>query len=145
MEDDVSEMEPVARLFSGISHPSRIRILYGVREGKTMQEVADTLEVTRGGLQDHIERMVTAELIYRPEDGTYALTPFGTYLVELLESDGDTLQDAFEILDDEQDTVEEEFDSADLPIDDRTREKSVHTETWKRAKDRIQELLEESR
>lgn len=144
MNDDVGELEPVARLFSGISHPSRITILYGVREGKTMQEVADSLEVTRGGLQDHIERMVTAELIYRPEDGIYALTPFGTYLVELLESDGDTLQDAFEILEEEQGTVQAEFDAADLPIDDRAREKSVHTETWERAKDRIQELLEES-
>lgn len=145
MTDDYEEVEVVSRLFSGIAHRNRVVMLLGIREGRSMQDVADDLGVTRGGLQDHVERMIEAELIYRPEEGsrTYDLTPFGAYLADLIDADSTMLQEAFALLEQYEAAVEEEFAAADLPITDRTKEKTIHTQKWERAWEDVENRLQE--
>ena len=140
---DADEREHVAALCKGLAHPTRIAVLEGFARDQSVQAIADDLGVTRGTLQDHLNMLVRAELIYRPDeaDATYALTPIGRYTVTLLEDHGPDIAAAYSQLAAVEEDAEAEFDSVEeLPLDETAVEKAIHTRKWELAMDEITSL-----
>lgn len=147
MEYTAAEREHMAAVLAGVANPARIAILFGLRDGKLMPAIADEIGMTRGGVQKHIESLIDAELVYRPssEESTYALTPLGRFLAELLEQNGDSIAAVLTQLDEQEESVREEIGQMQElvdEIDQRTWERTVHTRTWEQAMDTIETLLE---
>lgn len=143
MEDQ--DRDRVAALFKGIAHPTRIAIMYGIRDEESMVAVADQAGVSRGTVQDHAEMLRDAHLIYRPsEEGRrYGLTPLGEFILELLDESGEELAEAVERVEDEEASVGERYaDISDLPLDERDVERAVHTEAWESVWTKIADMLD---
>lgn len=142
--EDQDDFARLAELYTGISHEARIAILYGLAEGTSMTVIADELGVTRGTLQNHVERMISSELVYRPSDSgeSYALTPLGRSLLRFVEEERSDLVTALSILEDAESEVRDQFDASELPLDERTVEKTIHTEKWEQVEEEIAGLLE---
>ncbi|MFU1780196.1 ArsR/SmtB family transcription factor [Haloarcula japonica] len=148
-EDD---LEDLAGVYKGLSHEARLAILFGLNDDANLNEVADFLDITRGALQDHIQMLLDAELIYRPEESgtTYSLTPLGEYFVEKLEQDEETVIQALKELEEAEQELQEKYqgqiegvEDSDL-IDQGKIEKKVHTEKWEQVAGKVWDLLTRS-
>lgn len=146
-----TDFEAVAALFQGLGHEARLALLLGLYQDKSLNDIADFLDITRGGMQDHIEKLVDTELLYRPEDSgkTYDLTPFGVFFVEFLLQNEETLVDAVDELRVEEQKVEEavdevrsQVDDEDVPVSEKDWERKIHSKKWSQAWDDIEEILE---
>jgi DNA-binding transcriptional ArsR family regulator len=146
------DLQDLAGVYKGLSHEARLAILFGLSEDASLNEVSDFLGITRGALQDHIQMLLEAELIYRPEDSprTYQLTPLGEYFVEQLEKDEDTIIEALQELEKAEQELEDDYRSqlaeledSDL-VDENKVEKKVHTEKWEQAAGKVWNLLTRS-
>ena len=74
------EKKFLARLFNAIGHPARISLLESLEKGKTPVEIAGDLNITRGALQAHLDKLVKADLIWQdPSDPSerYSVQPLG--------------------------------------------------------------------
>jgi len=78
------EIEEIADIYKALGNESRIQILFQLYNGNPVSELTDELDITRSGLQKHIEQMIDAHLLYRPVDSdkTYALTTLGEYFID---------------------------------------------------------------
>lgn len=143
--DDV-DRERIAAVFKGVAHSTRLAALRGVEQGLSMTDVAEQLGVTGGTVQDHFQRLVDANLLYRPEDGpqTYALTPMGEYIIDLLEEHGANLADAAAAYEEAEDAVREEYADVDeLPIEESAVDRAVQTAAWDGVRDDVATILDE--
>ena len=77
------EIEEIADIYKALGNESRIQILFQLYNGNPVSELTDELDITRSGLQKHIEQMIDAHLLYRPVDSdkTYALTTLGEFFL----------------------------------------------------------------
>lgn len=141
---DPGDRDRLAEVFMGLAHPTRIAILAGFHTNKSLSDIAEELDITRGTVQDHMERLVQAELMYRPEvdGGSYAVSPIGEHFLMLLEFEAEVLIPVFEELDRVETEVRNQFESTNLPVSDRTVERSVNAEKWQRIADEIVPLIE---
>lgn len=140
------DFDRMASVFKGLAHPTRLAVIQGVQEGATLKEITTRAEVTRGTLQDHLEMLLRAEILYQPRDGeqTYALTPVGEYIFEFVQNDGEKLAAALAELEEEENAVVEQIETvSDLPINQTEVERAVHTQKWEMALSRVDDILEE--
>ncbi|WP_058826380.1 winged helix-turn-helix domain-containing protein [Haloferax sp. Q22] len=144
------DFEAVASLFQGLGHEARLALLLGLYEDKSLNEIAEFLDITRGGMQDHLEKLIDCELLYRPEDSgkTYDLTPFGTFFVEFLLENEETFVDAVDELRVEEEKVQEavdevrsQVDDEDVPVSEKDWERKIHSKKWEQAWDEIEDIL----
>lgn len=147
---DKTDFEAVSALFQGLGHEARLALLLGISHDKSLNEIAEFLDITRGGMQDHIEKLVDTELLYRPENSekTYDLTPFGNFFVEFLLQNEETLIGAIDQLQGEEKKVEEavdevrsQVDKEDVPVSEKDWERKIHSKKWKQAWNDIEEIL----
>lgn len=148
-----TERERVTNVLKGLANKTRVALLLGLYNGKSRDEIAETVGMTRGGIHKNLERMREAELVYRPEEADYVLTPLGVYWAQLLNQEADTILAVLDELDAAEDPIrdkveetkqsieDQEEDGFSFQIDDTTWERTIHTEKWKQAKDRISEML----
>jgi predicted DNA-binding protein YlxM (UPF0122 family) len=146
-----TDFEAVSALFQGLGHEARLALLLGLYQDKSLNEVAEFLDITRGAMQDHIEKLVDTDLLFRPEESgkTYDLTPLGTFFVEFLLENEETLVDAIDQLKVEKEKVEmavdevrSQVDEEDVPVSEKDWERKIHSKKWQQAWDEIEEILE---
>jgi DNA-binding MarR family transcriptional regulator len=146
------ELEDLAGIYKGLSHEARLAILYGLNEDASLNQISGFLSITRGALQDHIEMLLDAELIYRPTDSgkTYDLTPLGEHLIKQLEDNEDEILEALEELEEAETELEEDYQAQlsgvedDDLVDDKKLERKIHTEKWKEVTEKIRNLLKQA-
>lgn len=148
-----SDFEAVSALFQGLAHEARLALLLGIYQDKSLNEIAEFLDITRGGMQDHLEKLIDCELLYRPEDSgkTYDLTPFGNFFVEFLLENEETFVDAIDELQEEEEKVEDavdkvrsQVDNEDVPVSEKDWERKIHSKKWIQAWDEVEEILDEN-
>lgn len=140
------EMERISSVLGGLYSQPRLAVLLGLRQGRTVPEIVDQVAITRPGLQKNIEAMIDAELVYRPseEKRTYALTPLGRHLADVIDAEADLILAVLDHIDAREETVRDQLESvSDLPINQTEMERAIHTRKWELAKDDIEELLSE--
>jgi predicted ArsR family transcriptional regulator len=143
MDLSEEELEQLTVLFNAFGQKTRLTILLGFYHGETAAEIADQLDISRPGLQSHFVKMRDADLIRKTDDGTYALTPVGTYFAELVESRRGTLLDVTEILADAESEAEQELEgevNQDL-ISETEWQRIIEDEKWERAVEQVRETL----
>ena len=147
-----TDFESVSALFQGLGHEARLALLLGIYQDESLNEIADFLDITRGGMQDHIEKLVDTDLLYRPEDSgmTYDLTPFGVFFVEFVLENEDRLIEAIAQLEAEESKVEEtvdrvrsQVDDEDVPVSEKDWSRKIHSNKWSEAWDEVEQILEE--
>lgn len=148
---DKTDFKAVSALFQGLGHEARLALLLGIYQDKSLNEIAEFLDITRGGMQDHLEKLIDCELLYRPEESskTYDLTPFGNFFVKFLLENEETLIGAIEELRGEEEKVEEavdrvrsQLDDEDVPVSEKDWERKIHSKKWNHAWDEINSILE---
>lgn len=145
--EDIKEFEELATLISGYANLTRLVLMLGFYQGYTAKEVTDFLDISRAGVQKNIERMVDAELVYRPaadEAPTYALTPLGEFFAQIFEVYGPVLLTTIFILREAEADVRQQLQDSPVTngLSPADRERLVHTRKWQEVNDRISELLE---
>jgi len=125
MDLSEEELEQLTALFNAFGQKTRLTILLGFYHGETAAEIADQLDISRPGLQSHFVKMRDADLIRKTDDGTYALTPVGTYFAELVESRRGTLLDVTEILADAESDAEQK-------LEDEVNQDLISNTEWQR-------------
>jgi len=131
------ELETLASTYKALGNKTRLSVLLQLEEDEPVTPLTEELEITRSGLQSNIERLIDADLVYRPvdKDPTYSLTPLGELLVEkihehqtevidLLDEYQDVLQ---ELEEDESDTLESMRESG---VDTSELENKLKAEAW---------------
>lgn len=146
------DFEAVSGLFQGLAHEARLALLLGIYQDKSLNEIAEFIGITRGAMQDHIEKLVETELLFRPDESgkTYDLTPFGTFFVEFLLQNEDVLVEAVQELEMEEEKVEKavgevrtQVNEADVDFSEKDWQRKIHSKKWQQAWDDIEEILEE--
>ena len=143
MDLSEEELEQLTALFNAFGQKTRLTILLGFYHGETAAEIADQLDISRPGLQSHFVKMRDADLIRKTDDGTYALTPVGTYFAELVESRRGTLLDVTEILADAECRAEQELSKQVDPdmVSDTEWQRIVEAEKWKSTAHTVKKIL----
>ena len=154
---DLSETERkhITAVLKGLANDTRILLLLGLYEGKSRDEFAAEIDMSRGGIHRNLERLREAELVYRPEDTEYELTPLGVHWAELLQHEAEILPAVFEQLAQKEEPVEKEIEETKrelkdredesgftFQIDENTWERTIHTEKWKRATNKVSDILD---
>ena len=135
-----AELARLARVFNGFCQRTRLALLIGFYEDQRASEVAEFLDISRAGMQNHLKKMREAELI-RKQDGGYELTALGIFFAEWLIEQNTAVLQALDALDD----AEQEFADqlgADLEESDKKR---IHGLKWSLARENVEELLEEKK
>lgn len=85
------DLDTLATVYKALGNKTRLAILLQLEEEETVTPLTDELDITRSGLQSNIERLIDAELVYRPGDPgpTYSLTPLGEIVVNKVHEDQD--------------------------------------------------------
>lgn len=140
---DRADRELAADIFACLGHEARLAILEGLHGDRSMTAIASDLGMQRGSLQDHIERVIDCGLVYRPETGdrTYALTPLGRYLLEVVEDEGEIVASVLHRHEELAQQIRESLE--DVALSETERERAVTRETWERLADSFDELPEE--
>lgn len=136
------EWEALADVFSGVAHPARVAVVQGLHEDRSIPDIVEDLSITRGGLQNHLETLIDAQLVYRTgeSDAPYALTPIGLYFAVLLEDQEDVLLSAVEMVQEAEAQSRDEF--ADVPMSDEEVDKQVTRRKWELVGDELYEVLD---
>lgn len=143
MDRSPEGFEVLAEMFSALGNRTRLAVLYGLYEGDTMPEVAEYLGVQRGALQRPIEGLIERGLVYRPsDDRSYALTPLGVFLVELVREYADALDSSVEQLERAEQEAEANMAAARSGMSERDFEKAVRTAAWESVWDEIADELD---
>lgn len=130
MSDPDAAYPELAGVFSGLANRARLAILMGIYHGHSMQTVTATLEITRSGVQKHLDTLIDTDLVYRPATGeqTYALTPLGHVFAVFLDHYGTDLTAAVAAIDAAEAAAREEF--AEVPLSDQVRDREVTRRKW---------------
>jgi DNA-binding MarR family transcriptional regulator len=156
MDKETEELELVAEVFGGLSNRSKLAILLGLEDDKTLKEIAEFLDITQQGLEKNVGKMMDAGLITWKSDDQqrYELTPIGEYFVGLIDREWETLLDAKRTVQGKEaearETVEsakqsideEEADGFTFQIDEEAWERTVQTEKWELAENDLREILD---
>ena len=131
------DLDTLATVYKALGNKTRLAVLLQLEEEETVTPLTDELDITRSGLQSNIERLIDADLVYRPvdKDPTYSLTPLGELLVEKIHEDEDQITDLLadyeeilqELKEEESDTLESMEESG---IDTSELENKLKAEAW---------------
>lgn len=141
----LEDWQALASLFSGLSHRARIAVLLGLYEGRSITDIVDGLDITRGALQSHLERLIDVQLVYRTEeaDPPYALTPFGVFFAVFLQEHQEMLLEAVAAVEEAKAQAAEEF--AEVPMSEDRVEQEVKRRKWELVGQELYDILKISR
>lgn len=143
MELNTKELETLSGLLHAFSQRTRLAILLGLHNEYSPPEIAETLDVSRPGLQGHLEQMRNQRLIHRDQSGQYQLTPLGQYFAEFVEQQQDQLLEIVTELEQREDEIEEQLEDSlsRTGISDQEWERLVSAQLWKDAADPVSKQL----
>ena len=134
---NAEELETLASIYKALGNKTRLSILQQLEKQEPVTPLTDDLGITRSGLQSNIERLIDADLVYRPvdKDPTYLLTPLGELVVEKTHEDQSDITD---LLDEYHDVLQEleEAESDTLEsmkqsgVDTSELENKLKAEAW---------------
>jgi DNA-binding MarR family transcriptional regulator len=144
--EDAEDFEQLAALVSGFANPTRLALLLGFYQGYTATDMTDFLGVSRPGAQKNINRMVDADLVYRPaadDTPTYALTPIGKFFARIFDGHADNLLGALDLLAQKEAQLEKDLENSPLAegLDQTDEDKLIHTKKWADIATEINEKL----
>jgi len=154
--DDPQDFGKLSVLIKGFSSDTRLALLLGFHYEYTANEVADFLDMTRGGLQNNIEKMIEADLVYRPDEEdqpTYRLTPIGKVIAKFFDHRGTTLLGALERIEEGEDRILREIEAEiegqgdsmlGEALSERDIERLVNTQKWDRFGKSVKSILQET-
>jgi DNA-binding MarR family transcriptional regulator len=132
------ELDSLATVYKALGNKTRLAVLLQLEEGEPVTPLTEDLDITRSGLQSNIERLIDANLVYRPvdRDPTYDLTELGKLFIDKIHDDVDEVnqlltqyQDILQELEEEEaDTLESMKESG---IDTTELENKLSAEAWK--------------
>lgn len=146
------EMTNLAQVYRGLANKARIAALVAISSDTPITEVAEFFGMKRSSLQDHIDKLVEAELIYRPEEEskTYELTPLGEYFITRISLDHENIPRVFEIIKETEERLDKETEEKkvkakemEIPIDEKQLNRRLHTQKWKMNWEDIKDVLSE--
>ena len=133
--EDPDDFKQLATLVKGFSNDTRLALLLGIYHGHSANDIADFLDMTRGGLQNNITKMIAADLVKRPTreaSPTYQLTPLGRFFAHLFDSYGPLLLHCLTMLEKSETQVTQEL--ADSPLREglskSATDKLIHNQKW---------------
>ena len=143
MDLSPEEIGELSTLFDAFSQKTRLAILLGLYRGDTPPAIADQLDISRPGLQNHLVKMRDADLLRKTESGSYELTPIGTYFAELVEERHGVLQSAVDALRDAESEAEQELSEQVDPemVSDEEWQRIVEAKKWETSMERIRKQL----
>lgn len=148
--NDSAEYEQLATLIKGFGNDTRLALLLGLYAGDSASEIATFMDITRGGMQNNINKMADADLLYRPsadDAPTYRLTPIGQLFAQFIEAYGSILLAVLSDLDDTREQIAHEVNESPVAesLGTRETEKLIHTRSWEQMEDEITARLTASR
>lgn len=78
--------EKVSSLFKALGNPNRLRILNGLYEGRELADISKGMNITRGGVQKHLDPLLETGLIRKSKRGKYEPSEFCEKLLDKLYS-----------------------------------------------------------
>ena len=137
------ELEKLSTLFDAFSQKTRLAILLGFYHGDTAPTIADRLDISRPGLQNHLVKMRNADLLRKTDSGSYELTSVGIHLAELVEEEQHELLDAVNALNDAESKAEQALSEEVNPdmVSDDEWQRIVEAKKWELAERQVSELL----
>lgn len=131
--------DQIAELCRGLAHPHRIAVLRGIQQDYALTTVATALDLSRSGVQTHVDTLVDTGLVVRTGDqqDPYRVTVLGELALQLvgqLQSPVHTIEDARRTAAAQ---AADELDDAPLP--DAERKRAVHRRTWDLVADALAE------
>lgn len=93
--DDLSQL---SQIFQALGNEARLSVVQRLQNGESVSGLHHDLGMSRSGLQKNIERLIDANLVYRPDDSdqTYDLTYLGEILAEQIDYTEANLNDVME-------------------------------------------------
>lgn len=145
-----AEFEQLSKLIKGVGSDTRLALLIGLNHGYSANEIAKFLDMTRGGLQNNIYKMIDAGLIYRPGEenqSTYKLTPLGEFFAQFFATHGRDLLDVIAQIEQTENTIREDLQQSPLSdeLDQNAKEKLIHTKAWNEIEEEVRDRLSQSR
>jgi len=129
--------DPVATLCRGLAHPHRIAILRGIRQDHALTQVAAALELSRSGVQTHVDTLVETGLVVRTGDqqDPYRVTVLGDLALQLVKQ----VQHPVQAVEAERRTAAAQADDelGDAPLSDAERERAIRRRTWELVADAL--------
>jgi len=132
-----SSTEDLADIYQALGNQTRLEVLLKLSEDGPVSDIHKEKDISRSGLQKHIERLIKSELVYRPREKkkTYELTPLGNHFVELLETDGEAAVEVLELFRDEKQRLEEKNSEAketleEAGVDLTDFQQKIEEEAW---------------
>jgi len=143
MDLSSEELEELSTLFDAFSQKTRLAILLGLYHGDAPPAIAEQLDISRPGIQNHLVKMRDAGLLRKTESGSYGLTPIGVYFAELIEGRHEKLLEAVDTLEDAESRAEQELSKQVDPdmVSDTEWQRIVEAEKWETALERVDESL----
>jgi DNA-binding transcriptional ArsR family regulator len=136
-ERDTDDFEDLAEVYKALGNEARIAVLLQLEKGESVSPLTDELEMTRSGLQKNIERLIDADLVYRPTDSdqTYGLTVLGEFFVNEIHDEQSHVDDVLgdfhaqleELREQEQETLDRMEDAG---VDTKELEDKLRAEAW---------------
>jgi DNA-binding MarR family transcriptional regulator len=130
MDIQESTDDRVVALFRGLAHPHRIAIVRGIRQDHALTQVAAALDLSRSGVQTHVDTLVETELVVRTGDQQepYRLTVLGDLALQLVEQVQHPVQTVEDARQTAADQAEDEL--GDAPLSDAERDRAINRRTW---------------
>lgn len=151
MTDSFAE-EQIKQIFQALGNNARLKILETLDNNQTVSGLHHDLGMSRSGLQKNIEKLVQANLVYRPEEGnqTYRLTSLGDVVAEHvaeIKSSREEIMDLYtEKLEEERleekDVLEKMQDSG---VDTSELEQKIQSRAWVRTREEGKDTEEQPR
>jgi len=130
MDIQESTDDRVATLCRGVAHPHRIAILRGIQQDHPLTAVADALDLSRSGVQTHVDTLVDTDLVVRTGDqqDPYHVTVRGELVLQLVAQ----VQPAVQRIEDARQTAENQAadELGDAPLPDTERDRAINRRTW---------------
>jgi DNA-binding MarR family transcriptional regulator len=131
------ELDSLATVYKALGNKTRLAVILQLEEGEPVTPLTEELDITRSGLQSNIERLIDADLVYRPvdKDPTYDLTSLGELFIDKIHNDVDEVnqlltqyQDILQELEEEEsDTLESMRESG---VDTTELENKLSADAW---------------
>lgn len=131
------DIEKLILFYKALGNETRISILHQLDQDQPVSPIAEEYDISRSGLQKHIEQLIDVDLVYRPaqSEKTYDLTLLGKLSLEKMENDQVMIEtvlskfnDEFEELEAEQEDVLEQM--KDAGISTKELDNKLISEAW---------------
>ena len=133
-------IEGTADIFQAVSHPNRVYILFALQSDKNPSEIADELNMSRPGIEAHLNKLQEGSLVRKTTNRGYELSILGDYMAEEID---ERINPVSEILEscriEAEDSIGERVDRS--IVSDEEWERIVTEEMWELADDRLDQML----